>query len=176
MRSLVFTFDLNSHPYSYYVWPLDYSDKPLVLIPEDQFVQLIKEINTQFPRLYVNSKDPYYREIGLTINFNFKHPRFRPRYLGRCKSRDQYDNMVNRAPDATFTRKDDPTPNSVSDDRSKETFRVMVENSIATNKAKNKGNKEMRRVARVEKQKDMGKQLKRAQHYLGVRPKKEKSK
>lgn len=73
-------------------------------------------------------------------------------------------------------RKDDPTPKKAPDDRSREAFRAMVENALAANKAKNRASKETRRVARVEKQKDMGKQLKRAQRYLGVRPRKETSK
>lgn len=147
---------------------MDYSDKPLVLISEEQFVQLVKEINTQFPRLCINPKDPYYREIGLTCDFNsFKHPRFLPRYLGRCKSRDEYDHMVSQAPDASLA----------PDDRSTEAFRAMVENTIAANKAKNKAknkaSKEARQVARVVQQRDMGEQLKRAQCYLGVYPRKE---
>jgi hypothetical protein len=74
--------------------------------------------------------------------------------------------MVSQAPDASLA----------PDDRSTEAFRAMVENSIAANKAKNKAGKEARRVARVEKQKDMGEQLKRAQRYLGVRPRKEMGK
>ncbi|KAE9965483.1 hypothetical protein BLS_007620 [Venturia inaequalis] len=158
----------------YYVWPLDYSPKPLILVSEEQFIYLIKEINTRFPHLHVDPKDSWYSEVGLTCDFNsFKHPRFLPRFLGRCSSKDQYDNMVDKSPSAEFMRKDDPTPKKAPDDRSREAFRALVENALVANKAKNRQSKEVRRVARVEKQKDMGKQLKRAQRYLGVRPKKE---
>ncbi|TID24366.1 hypothetical protein E2P81_ATG02669 [Venturia nashicola] len=158
----------------YYVWPLDYSPKPLILVTEEQFICLIKEINTRFPHLHVDPKDSWYSEVGLTCDFNsFKHPRFLPRFLGRCSSKDQYDNMVDHSPSAEFMRKDDPTPEKAPDDRSREAFRALVENALAANKAKNKQSKEVRRLARVEKQKVIGKQLKRAQRYLGVRPKKE---
>lgn len=70
-------------------------------------------------------------------------------------------------------RKDDPTPKKTPDDRSRDAFEALIENALAANKAKNRQSKEVRRVARVEKQKDMGKQLKRAQRYLGLRPRKD---
>jgi hypothetical protein len=146
----------------------------LVLVSQEQFSQLVKEINTLFPRLHIDPKDPYYREIGLTINFNFQHPRFRPRYLGCSKSREQYDNLLIQAPGLMSTRKDEPDPKTAADDHSREVFRTMVEKSIANNKAKNKADKEARRFARLEKQKDMDTQLKRAQCCLGLRPEDEK--
>jgi hypothetical protein len=161
----------HTRTHSYYIWPLDYSDKPLTLVSEEQFVQLIKEVNTQFPKLDINPKDPWFSQVGLTLDFNsLKHPRFRPRYLGSCNSRDQFDNMVNQSPGADFTRKSDLVPKNAPDDRSMEAFRAIIENALAANKSKKKASKEMRRVARVEKQKDMGNQLKRAQRYLGMRP------
>jgi hypothetical protein len=138
---------------------------------------MIKEVNTQFPKLYINPKDPWFSQVGLILDFNsFKHPRFRPRYLGSCNSRDQFDNMVNQSPGVDFTRKSDPVPKNAPDDRSMEAFRAMIENALAANKSKKKASKEMRRVARVEKQKDMGNQLGRAQRYLGMRPKIEEGK
>lgn len=167
-------FLVTTHTHRYYLWPLDYSAKPLVLVTEEQFVRLVKEINTRFPHLHIDPKDSWYSEVGLTCDFNsFKHPRFLPRFLGRCSSKDQYDRMVDQSPSAEFMRKDDPTPKKAPDDCSRDAFVALIENALAANKAKNRQSKEVRRVARVEKQKDMGKQLKRAQRYLGVRPRKD---
>jgi hypothetical protein len=84
--------------------------------------------------------------------------------------------MVNKAPNPMFTLKGEEEPKAAPDDRSFRAFTEMVEKSIALNKQKSKGAKDVRREQRVEKQKDMGKQLKRAQRYLGVLPKKEKGK
>lgn len=84
--------------------------------------------------------------------------------------------MVNQAPSAIFTSKDDPTPQTAPDDRTREAFRASVENSITADKAKNKASKDLRWIARVAKQMEMSKQLKRAERYLGLRSKKVKGK
>jgi len=62
-------------------------------------------------------------------------------------------------------------------DGSLRAIREMIETSMALNKNNNKkGHKGVRQEQRLEKEKDTEKQLERAQQYLGVRPRNEKSK
>ena len=60
------------------------------------------------------------------------------------------------------------------DNRSLEAFRKIVEECIELNKQKSKQSKAKRREERIAQQQFMGKQFKRAQRYLGLRPKYEK--
>jgi len=61
------------------------------------------------------------------------------------------------------------------DSRSLEAFRKTIEECIELNKQKSKQSKAKRREERIAHQQFMGKQFKRAQRYLGLRPKSEKS-
>ena len=85
---------------SFYVWPLD-EGKPLVLVQEEQFQTLLDEINSAFSHLYLKLDDDLH-EAGFLIRFP-GHPHLSPRYLGRSHSREAFDNLVSKAPIATYT-------------------------------------------------------------------------
>ncbi|KAJ9668170.1 hypothetical protein H2201_001599 [Coniosporium apollinis] len=153
----------------YYVWPTEgcSSQKPLILVSERQVQEFLDEINASFPNIEVKIED-YQREEGLVINFP-DHPRCRPRYLGRSTSRDQYDTMAADAPLVTFkpAGEGDVSP---PEERTLEAFKQMIEDAIELNKTKKKAEKARKKEARVVQQQNWGRQLKRTQRYLGLRP------
>ncbi|OCK75742.1 hypothetical protein K432DRAFT_408757 [Lepidopterella palustris CBS 459.81] len=153
----------------YYVWSYDGSQH-LILISEEQLQTLLNEINREFPGVGLKIT-PYDREQGLAIKFP-NHPRLTPRYLGRSSSKVQYDKMASNAPGYSFkipTELHAPPP----DERTLEAFKQMMEDAMELNKAKNKAKCAKRKEQRILQQQNMGKQLKRAQRYLGLRPKRE---
>jgi len=83
--------------------------------------------------------------------------------------------MESNAPSASFRpagEKEVPPP----DQRSLEAFKAMIEEAMELNKAKNKATKAKKNEQRMLKQQNMGKQLKRTQRYLGLRPKRDDGK
>ena len=99
-----------------------------------------------------------------------QHPRLRPRYLGVSKSRKDYDNMASSAPDPTFTI-DGEQKSAAPEDRSLEAFRRTFEECMEQHKQKSRRAKATRKAERIAHQQFIGKQLKRSQRYLGLRPK-----
>jgi hypothetical protein len=101
------------------------------------------------------------REDGLVVRFPY-HPRMYPRYLGRSDSREAFDAMVIPKPS-----KEGSEP---AGDRL-QLFLELMEDSFEIAKAKKKGSNEKRRAVQIAQHRDMSKQLKRAQRYLGLRAK-----
>lgn len=144
--------------------------KPVIFVSEKQLQTLLNEITGVFQHLDLTITN-YYREIGLVVTFP-DHPRLRPRYLGTSTSRARYNEMEANAPKAIFRpagEKEVPPP----DQRSLEAFQAMMEETIELNKAKNKATKAKKNEQRVQRQQNMVRQLKRAQRYLGLRPKRD---
>lgn len=77
------------------------------------------------------------------------------------------------APSAIF-RMTGENASQEPDSRSLEAFRKTIEECIELNKQKSKQSKAKRREERIAQQQFLGKQLKRAQRYVGLRPKCEK--
>jgi len=152
----------------FYIWSLDNS-KVVVLVSEEQFTQLLKEIDNTFHDLDLLSEKERYWDIGLIIQFE-EHPRLRPRYLGVSRSRNDYDKMISTAPDPTFTI-DGEKKGAAADDRSLEAFRHTFEECIEQHKQKSKRTKATKKAERIAHQQFIGRQLKRSQRYLGLRPK-----
>ncbi|XPS67714.1 hypothetical protein M3J09_000016 [Ascochyta lentis] len=150
----------------YYVWDIDNLSKPLILVHETQFQDLLNEINNHLKlSLYITDEQ---REDALVSRFP-DHPRCTPRYLGRSTSREDYDNMVDNAPEHSFRavgEPDGPPP----DERTLEAFKQLMEDSFEAQKAKNKAAKAKRQQERLVKQRVMADQFKRTQRYLGLRP------
>ena len=146
--------------HSYYVWNIDNLSKPLILVGESQVQDLLGEINKHLKlNLKITSQQ---REDALVSRFP-DHPRCTPRYLGRSRSRQDYDTMLENVPDPE-------TEYSPLDDSSLEGFKQLMEESFEAQRAKSKASKAKKQQERLVKQKTLLDQFKRAQRYLGLRP------
>ncbi|KAJ4289697.1 hypothetical protein N0V90_011026 [Kalmusia sp. IMI 367209] len=149
----------------YYLWDIDES-RPLILVRESQFEDLLKEINSGLKlELKITNQQ---REEGLVSRFP-DHPRCQPRYLGRSHSRDEYETMVDQVPNAGVRAPGEPSP-PLLDGQTLEDFKQMIQESWEVQKAKSKASKEKKKVERLARQKVFADQFKRAQRYLGLRP------
>lgn len=148
------------------MWGIDNLSKPLILVRESQFQDLLNEISDHL-KLDLRITDQQ-REDALVSRFP-DHPRCTPRYLGRSRSREEYDDMVDNAPDHDFRAAGEPDRPPL-DESSLEAFKQLMEDSFEAQKAKNKAARVKRQEERLMKQKTMADQFKRAQRYLGLRP------
>lgn len=155
------TINLNS----YYLWDIEES-KPIILVREGQFEDLLSEINLQLD-LGLKITDSQ-REEGLVVHI-LDHPRCRPRYLGRSRSRTEYDSMVSDVPGVAVRPVDESVPPPLNEQLI-EDFKLMVQDAWQATKNKSKAMKEKKRVDRLQKLKVVTDQFKRAQRYLGLRP------
>ena len=76
--------------------------------------------------------------------------------------------MSGGVPSSTFREYGDPTDNIP--DRTLEAFKAMIEDGFDAAKNKSKALREKKAALRVVQQGNMVKHLKRAQRYLGLRP------
>lgn len=160
------TLSRHTHIHSYYLWDIDVDTKPIVLVLESQFQDLLNEINNCL-NLDLKITDEQ-REESLVTQFP-DHPQCLPRYLGRSYSREQYKNMVENAPSRDFRVAGEPTYPPLAE-RSLEDFKRLTEDLWDIQKAKNKATKAKKQQDRLLKQKSATDQFKRAQRYLGLRP------
>lgn len=160
--------------HSFYVWHPEDITRPLILVPEVQFAALLRQILAKFNHLLLNAREVYYRDIGLVITAFPSHPDLRPRFLGTSNSREMYDKMVQNTPPATFRPPGEPSASVAADARDHQAFRRMIEDAVALSKTKSKALRTKRQEERMIKQQNIGKQLKRAQRYLGLRRKRDK--
>lgn len=137
-----------------------------MLVCDSQFQFLLREINDHL-KLDLRVTDQQ-REDALVGCFP-DHPRCTPRYLGRSESREDYDNMIENAPDHGFHAVGEPESPPL-DERTLEAFKQLMEEFFEAQKAKNKATKAKKQQDRLLKQKSMADQFKRAQRYLGLRP------
>lgn len=153
----------------FYIWDTEWDtelSKPLALVTEQQFLDLLAEINSSL-RLRLTVTD-HQREEGLVSRFP-EHPLCIPRYLGRSQSREEYDTMISNAPSAGFRAPGEPVPPTL-DGRTLEDFKQTMEELWDVQKAKGKAAKEKKKQDRLAKYKGYADQFKRAQRYLGLRP------
>ncbi|KAF1951969.1 hypothetical protein CC80DRAFT_495619 [Byssothecium circinans] len=149
----------------YYVWDID-ETKPLILVSEKQFQDLIGEINSALNlRLEISSRQ---RNDGLVGRFP-DHPRCQPRFLGRSHSKDEYDSLTDNVPSVMVRPATEPAAALLDDDRL-QIFKQMTEDMWDLTRAKNKATREKRKLERLTKQKEYANEFKRAQRYLGLRP------
>jgi hypothetical protein len=151
--------------YSYYVWGIEEA-KVLILISESQFQELVTEINIGL-QLSLRITDQQ-REEGLVGRFP-DHPRCQPRYLGRSRSKDEYNSLVDNVPSELFRLTGEPEMTALEGNTLAD-FKKAWEDMLDATKAKSKATKEKRKVDRLMKQKVFADQFKRAQRYLGLRP------
>ncbi|KAI4645459.1 uncharacterized protein J4E78_009369 [Alternaria triticimaculans] len=149
----------------YYVWDIEETSKPFVLVRESQVLALLGEINKHL-NLSLRISDQQ-REEGLLVQFP-DHPRCLPRYLGRSHSREDVDSMAENAPNEHF-RAAGESSHPPLEQPTLEDFKQLMENLAEAQKAKNKANKAKKQQERLGKNKSMTDQFKRASRYLGLR-------
>ncbi|KAI4706462.1 hypothetical protein J4E89_008880 [Alternaria sp. Ai002NY15] len=149
----------------YYVWDIEETSKPFVLVRESQVLALLGEINKHLD-LSLRISDQQ-REEGLLVQFP-DHPRCLPRYLGRSHSREDVDSMAENAPSEHF-RAAGESSHPPLEQPTLEDFKQLMENLAEAQKAKNKANKAKKQQERLGKNKSMTDQFKRASRYLGLR-------
>jgi hypothetical protein len=156
----------------YYVWPIDGS-KPLILVTQEAVQALLDDINRKFRHIGAKITDRD-REQGLLAKFP-NHPRLTPRYLGHITSKPDFDKMA-AGPPGHKHRAPGEGHAPPLDERTLEVFKQMMEDMSELARGKNKAKREKAKQARMLTQQNMAKQLKRAQRYLGLRPKRPDSK
>ena len=151
----------------FYVYHLN-SDQLVALVPEFQFQALLDQINKAFPNLNLKITG-WQRENGLVTKFPPFH-NTTPRYLGHSSSREEYQNLLDGAPDASFRPLGEQAMMPNADDDTLEAFKILVEECIALNKNKRttRASKEKRQLDLVMKHKNMAEQVKRVQSFIGL--------
>ncbi|KAI4177197.1 MAG: hypothetical protein LQ343_000680 [Gyalolechia ehrenbergii] len=151
----------------YYIYTLlDTANKPLVLVPASEVQALFDDIKSELRLLvYFPSVE---KEPGFLLSFTEKGiPR--PRYLGRLDLEHSLDEMEAKIPPFTHEVNDNPR----IDDRSFAAFKKKMEEAVQAMKQKSKFQKNKKKKERITLKQSWCEQMKRAQCYLGVRPRKE---
>lgn len=145
---------------SYYIDTLlDTQTKPLLLIPSEEVEALFKDI---YANLGVRAWFPdMMRHPGFEIGFQ-NGPR--PRYLGRLTVDCSLIELEDNLPESS---NEEP---EVVEDCSFPAFRRKMEAAILAGKNKQKNARDKKRRDRIITKKSWCAQLKRAQSYLGLRP------
>ena len=148
---------------SYYIRTLFDDTKPLLLIPREEVLDLFKEIYTS---LKIPAKFPdVIRHPGFDIEFE-EEGSPRPRYLGRFTEHTSLLDLEAKIPEPGM----EPGQPQVLEDRTFPAFRRKMEAAIQAGKNRQKKAKYKRKQDRVIQKRDWCAQLKRAQCYLGIRP------
>lgn len=149
-------------PYSYYIRDLTPEQNPIILVRESQIQALLNDINTHLDLDLVITDQQ--REYGLLVQFP-NHPRCLPRYLGRSQSHETYHTMVDQVSQHTSHTIDEAHQHGLPNDVHDMYVQLIKDLRIAQ-----KGNQAKKEQNRLEQQKAMTDQFKRAQRYLGLRP------
>lgn len=171
MFSIATTFSLVGSPLnitrSYYIHTLlDTSNKPLILVPASEVQALFDDIKKDL-RLIVYFPKPE-KEPGFLLGFTEKGTPL-PRYLGRLDLEHSLDEMEAKIP----PYKTDSNPPRLLNDRSFAAFKKKMEDAIQATKQKSKSQKDRKKKDRIALKQSWFEQAKRAQCYLGIRPRME---
>ena len=132
-------------------------------MPAREVEALLYDINTGFGTSY---KMPHStREPGFLLNFDQKGSP-RPRYLGRVNADISVEDMESKIPAPDYKAKGE----TETEDRSFAAFKAKMEAAVQAGKNKTKSQKEKKKKERIVLKQSWCAQLKRAQCYLGVRP------
>lgn len=135
----------------------------MILVPAREVEALLYEINKGFGTSY---KMPHHtREPGFLLNFDeMGSPR--PRYLGRVNADVSAEDMESKIPAPSYKAKGE----TETEDRSFAAFKAKMEAAVQAGRNKTKSQKEKKKKERIVLKQSWCAQLKRAQCYLGVRP------
>lgn len=147
----------------YYIQTLLENTKPLLLIPREEVLDLFKEIYVHF-RIPADFPDVT-RHPGFDIGFE-EEGSPRPRYLGRLTDQMSLLDLEEMMPEPG-TELGGP---QVLEDRTFPAFRRKMEAAILAGKNRQKNAKSRKKQDRVVQKRGWCAQLKRAQCYLGIRP------
>ena len=149
---------------SYYIHTLlDTTNKPLILIPATEVQELFDDIKRELRLLvYFPNKE---REPGFLLSFN-QEGIPRPKYLGRLDLEHSLDEMESKIPPYV----PDVNGKQRINDRSFAAFKKKMEEAIQATKQKSKFQKDRKKKERISGKQSWCEQLKRAQCYLGLRP------
>ncbi|KAL8995335.1 MAG: hypothetical protein Q9169_004910 [Polycauliona sp. 2 TL-2023] len=144
----------------YYIHTLlNNASKPLILIPASEVQALFDDIKKELRLLVYFPEEE--KEPGFLLSFE-EEGIPRPRYLGPLDLEHSLDDMEARIPPYTMEHR--------ADDRSFAAFKKKMEAAIEATKQKSKGQRDRKKKERVGMKQGWCEQLKRAQCYLGVRP------
>ncbi|KAL8847317.1 MAG: hypothetical protein Q9221_007633 [Calogaya cf. arnoldii] len=148
----------------YYIHTLlSNASKPLILIPATEVEALFDDIKKELRLLVYFPKEE--RDPGFLLSFE-EEGLPRPRYLGRLDLEHSLDDMEAKIP--SYTDKD--YGGHKADDRSFAAFKKKMEAAIEATKQKSKHQRDKKKKERIGTKQTWCEQLKRAQCYLGVRP------
>ncbi|KAL8722581.1 MAG: hypothetical protein Q9225_000977, partial [Loekoesia sp. 1 TL-2023] len=151
----------------YYIHTLlDTADKPLILVPATEVQALFDDIKRELRLLVYFPKEE--RAPGFLLSFT-EEGIPRPRYLGRLDLENSLDDMEAKIPPF----KHEVNGNHRLDDRSFAAFKKKMEEAIQATKHKSKAQKDRKKKERIVLKHNWCEQLKRAQCYLGIRPRME---
>lgn len=152
----------------YYIHPpASVSHKVLLLIPESQFQELVEEINKAFKSTLAMPSDP---DLGFVLSF-FDNGTPRPTYLGVSHNRVDISDMESTVPPPQDGDGEAPAGASREVTRSFAAYKKKMEKSVQATKNKSVALKKKKIETRILQQQDWIKSLKRAQRYVGLRPK-----
>ena len=135
----------------------------LLLLPISQVKQLIEEIASTFKTETSVPSFPF------TISF-FDDGTPQPQLLGTTKSRADFDEMQGIIPSPLAGHGEPPDNASEALDRSFAAFKRKLDKAVTASKKKAAAGKKKKAQDRFKVIQDWHKQLRRAQRYLGIRP------
>ncbi|KAI4124777.1 MAG: hypothetical protein LQ338_004636 [Usnochroma carphineum] len=148
----------------YYIHTLlDTAHKPLILVPAHEVQALFDDIKLDLRLLVYFPKAD--KEPGFLLSFTENGIPL-PRYLGRLDLEHSLDEMEAKIP----PYKPDLSGSHRLDDRSFAAFKKKMEDAIQATKQKSKSQKDKKKRDRIGLKQSWCEQLKRAQCYLGIRP------
>ena len=140
----------------------------MFLVPSTQVQILFTEINKELDCEVSFPKAPRY--VGFNLPFEDKAAP-RPRYLGRSNSRTSFDDMTSNVPQAEFRPEGEVETMEKATTRSFAAFKQKMEAALEATKSKSKASKAKKQGERIQQKQKWCRELKRAQRYLGLRPK-----
>jgi hypothetical protein len=150
---------------SYYIDSLDsMTAQHILLLPLDQVKHLIDQINLAFKMTIDCPPDPF------IVSF-FDDGMPQPKHLGISHSRDDLTDMKASIPTVSDNYGEDFSQvDGRPTERTFTAFKAKIERIISSTKRGKQATKQKKRDDRFLRQQDWVKQLKRAQRYLGLRP------
>lgn len=148
----------------YYIHTYGASPKPLLLVPAVEFEAFLHDINSELGT-FLNFPHPTH-EPGFHLHFD-EPGSPRPRYLGRVDAETTVDDMESKIPGPDYQA---PGETGEPDDRSFKAFEAKMKAAVQAGKNRTKTQRETKKRQRVGQKQGWCEQLKRAQCYLGVRP------
>ena len=159
---------------SYFIYPpVPISEKPLLLVPLIEVEGLLEEIRRDLG-LRLEFPNPS-REPGFVIDFS-DDTTLLPQYLGVAASRAAFVAMESQIQPRADISPGVIASQETGNSRSFEAFKRKMLDGVGATKNKTKASKEKKKDQRIQQKRMWCSQLKRAQRYFGLRPKRTSAK